>query len=227
MEFRLESARVFRAHLTAIAVLLLAHLAVATLRAVTGRPNAMGLVPLFDLNSENNVPTLFSALAILGAAALLWATGAAARRAGEPGARIWQALGLLFVALALDESLALHERLSTPLRAVLHVGGAFHFAWVIPYFAGVVALAIVLRRFLLGLEPQLRRNLFVAAAVFLSGALVLEVLGSWISSTVGRRAPLYVAEVTVEEMLEMTGIALLVRALLSYHERRFGRRPPA
>lgn len=224
MEVRLESARVFRAHLAAIAGLVFAHLSVVALRGVTGHPNAMGLVPLFDLNAENNVPTLFSGLGMLVGAVLLWLTGAAARRAGDPGAGVWKGLGLLFVALSLDESLALHERLSTPLRAVLHVGGAFHFAWVIPYFAGVVVLTIVLRRFIVGLEGPLRRDLFVAAGVFLSGALVLELLGSWISSTLGRRTPLYVVEVTVEETLEMVGIALLVRALLGYHERRFGTR---
>ena len=102
MGLLLESSRLFRLHLLLIGLLVGAHFAVVAVRLTTGHANLHGLTPLFDLDVEANVPTLVSAVALLGAASLFWATGSATHRHGRAYAKHWRGLAVVFVLLALD-----------------------------------------------------------------------------------------------------------------------------
>jgi hypothetical protein len=222
MGLLIESSRLFRLHLLLIGLLVGAHLAVTAIRVFTGHANLHGLTPLFDLDVEANVPTLVSAVALLGAAALLWVTGSATQRHGRAYAAHWRGLALVFVFLALDEAAGFHEKLSTPLRESLQLTGVLHFAWVLPYALMVAALGVVYLRFLLALDPVARRHLVGAGVVFLGGAVGLEMVGGLIASSATEPSVAFLAAVTLEETMEMVGIAMLVRGLVAYNERHFG-----
>ena len=86
-----------------------------------------GLVPLFDLDGERNIPSLFSTLVILLCAFFLSMIGACHAN-GRTYSSQWLGLAALFVYLAADELVSLHERLTEPLRAALHASGIFYFA---------------------------------------------------------------------------------------------------
>ena len=86
-----------------------------------------GLVPLFDLDGERNIPSLFSTLVILLCAFFLFMIGACHAN-GRKNSSQWLGLAALFVYLAADELVSLHERLTEPLRAALHASGIFYFA---------------------------------------------------------------------------------------------------
>ncbi|HUL13358.1 MAG TPA: hypothetical protein VLU73_14475 [Methylococcaceae bacterium] len=86
-----------------------------------------GLVPLFDLDGERNIPSLFSTLVILLCAFFLFMIGACHAN-GRKNSSQWLGLAALFVYLAADELVSLHERLTEPLRAALHTSGIFYFA---------------------------------------------------------------------------------------------------
>lgn len=210
---RLEH-RVFRLHLAAIGLLVGAHLLVHALRRVAPDASVYGIWPLVDLNGEHNFPAAFSSLAMLAAAALLLSIARTAGRAGLPHRLAWLLLGGLFAALAVDEWVGLHERLNRPVREALQADGALYFAWVIPYALLLVSLAPLLWRFLLGLERRTRRRFVVAGIVYVTGALLLEMLGASLWRDGGPQTRLYYLETTFEEVLEMVGIALFVRALL-------------
>lgn len=169
----------------------------------------------FDLGREGNLPALFGGALLLLAAVLLAVAAAGERGRGRP-AGSWRCLSWLFVFLAFDEWLALHEALIKPLRGLLHTDGLLRFAWVIPYGALTAAVGLACLGLLRRL-PARTRNLFVAAgAVYVAGALGCEMIGGLVEQRAGRHGWEFALEVLVEESLEMGGAILFVYALADY-----------
>lgn len=184
------------------------------------RPNSLLLV-LVDLNHEMNLPSAFSGAQLLLAAALLAWTAAAERRRGAPCAA-WAVLSAAFVFLSADEVMAIHEKLNGPLRAALHTtGGAFHFAWLIPYAAAAAAMGLLYIPFLLRL-PRKTSGLFIlAGSIFVGGAAGCELIGGILQAGSVEKTLPVVVEIFVEETLEMGGIALFIYAILGYLQAEF------
>jgi hypothetical protein len=213
MDIRLSARAAARALAFAIAAITLLHLAGQVLRWQFG--SGYGLVRFFHTNQEGNFSAYFSALNMLLAAVLLMFCAAAERRSRTLRAS-WLFLALLFVFLPFDELFAVHERLNVPMRRVLGATGALAFAWVVPYaLATLVAGALVLG--LLRSLPRRTRIMMVAAgATFVGGALGMEMVGASLSQTRGMDSAAYVAATTVEELLEMSGVALFTVALMEH-----------
>jgi len=172
------------------------------------------VMKLFDVNSENNVPTWFSSLLLFGDALLAGLVAAIVRRAGGRDARHWAALAALLSLMSLDEVASLHERLQVPAGAVLgSASGALHFAWILPgaLLALVVGTAFV--GFLVRLPGSTRRLVATAGVVYLSAAVGLESLGGMVLEAQGDRA-MYLLVSAAEEGLEMVGSVLLLYAFM-------------
>ncbi|MBT8083136.1 MAG: hypothetical protein KJO56_11990 [Gammaproteobacteria bacterium] len=196
------------------------HLTLQSIRFVTGETN--GLVWFFGLGADGNIPTFYSAFAIILCSALLVLIGVGDLRERKVPAAYWFGLAVIFSFLAVDEMLMLHERLIEPVRDALDTSGAFYYAWVIPYGVAVLVFVAVYLRFLM-LLPRKTAALFVAAgALFVAGAIGFEMLGGMQSQTYGNENVIYVALQTIEEVLEMVGIALFAFALADYADERFG-----
>ena len=73
-----------------------------------------GWTRFFNLDREYNLPSLFSALLLLGNGILLRSRGERAKVQGEGLAGSWRLLGTVFMVLAADEFLGLHEILIIP-----------------------------------------------------------------------------------------------------------------
>lgn len=206
---------VLRVLLSTILFLLIANLAASIIWFVYGHDFAFGLVPLFDFDSEKNVPTFFSAVALLSASALLVTIAKLSRNSGVEYA-LWLVLAVIFLFLSIDEISSLHEKLIKPLRSLLGTSGVFYFAWIIPYASALGLLAIVYLRFLLRL-PRETRNLFLlSAGIFVFGAIGFEMIGGWYFESIGPDNLTYQLITTCEEFLEMLGVAIFIYALLSY-----------
>jgi hypothetical protein len=197
-------------------LLILASTAGQLVRYRFGYEAAYGLIPLFFVGEERNVPTYYSSLLLLSAAVLLGVIGLMRRRLRLPYSRHWTALALIFLLLSLDEVAGLHEMMIRPMREALDVGGFLYFAWVIPGGVLVLAIGSIYLRFFLALAPQFQRLFGAAALLYVGGALGVEMLG-------GRHADLYGLEnlsyrmyQTVEESFEMFGMVLFIHALLRY-----------
>jgi hypothetical protein len=211
--------------LAAIAVLLATiSLAGQISKYVFGHDVVFGMVKLFDVDREANVPTWFSA-ALLGFAAMLLALIAATvrPRAGNE-TRYWSGLTALFVLFSLDEVTSLHERILLSRRLFAGVGRSpdlFLFSWLV---AGAVFTAFVVAlygRFVLGLPRRTRRLMMTAAAIYLAGALGAEGVGALWTMRYDHFNLGYNVITTVEELLEMLGSVLFIHALL-VHLRAIG-----
>lgn len=206
--FRLPRPRAALTVLAGVAVLFFAFAALAV--AVDSDP---ALLARLDSAGEANVPTWYSTVLWLVAAALTVAVGAAARRAGESASR-WLFLGGLFLLASIDEAGQLHEQTVGPLMSaaqdLLGVGEALARAVSVGVVGLVLCLLVVwLWPWFASLSGTVRVQLVLAGAVFVSGALVLEVASRLLGDhgLLGYLSP-------VEESTEMLGVSLLIVTLL-------------
>jgi len=176
----------------------------------------------FNVGAEYNIPTLYQVLSILFCAFLLFFIGYMEVRKGARFCRHWKALALVFVYLSIDEGFELHEKLVKPMRTFFHASGYLHHAWVIPGIVIVMLFALTFLKFFLALPPRTRFLFFMSAAVYVGGAIGVEVIsGQYVSeySTMrvgdvywmdifGAQDFVYPLLNAIEEVMEMLGMAI-------------------
>ena len=199
-------------------VLLLTFLSLAgyLARYVLGPRVPRTLVSIFDVDVEGSIPNWYASFTLLVSAALLGAIARATKTANGRFIRHWQGLSVIFLVLSIEEVAAVHERTSTPLQSLLHPGGFFYFAWVIPGSIIVLALLLAYLRFLIHLPRPTKWLFLIAGTLFVGGAIGLEMIGGRYAQLYGFRNPTYGLIVNLEEFLEMVGIAVFIYALLAY-----------
>lgn len=207
---------VLRVLLAIIGVLLLGHALVTLAEFGFGRDHVFGLRRLLDFNGEANAPAWYSSLLLLLGSVLLGVVARERRANGERLHRHWTGLALVFLFLALDEAAAVHEQLIDPVRDALGTGGAFLHAWIIPYAIALVLLLIVYVPFLRALAARTLRLMLLSGAVYLAGAVGMEMVGGYAWDRHPVRGVPIVAIMALEETLEMVGLALFVHAVLDH-----------
>ncbi len=171
---------------------------------------------IFMLDHEQNVPTYFSTVILLTAAALLSLIATLKRRRSERYSLHWTALSLIFLYMSMDELVGLHEMVGSRLGGVGSTTGPFYYASTIFTLTMVVLVGLSFFRFLLHL-PRSSAMLFVAAGgLYVTGALGMEMIGGMVDQSVGTTGILYLAVTTLEETCEMAGVVLFIYALLHY-----------
>ena len=202
---------------TIIALLLAASLLGQLSRYEFGHDYVYGLVQLFNVDGERNIPTFFTVLLAAVSATLLVVIGFASKRGDNKDSRYWFALAAGFVFLGYDEAFQVHEQLILPMRKLMGSAssGFFYYGWVVPGMAGVCALALFFFRFLLRLPAATRNWMLVSGALYLGGALVMEMLDGKYAASYGQDL-MYSVLVTIEEGLEMSGLAALAYTLLGH-----------
>ena len=112
----------FRYLTLAVTILVAVHIMVHALYFATDQSGLVWpLLGLFNVGRDGNIPTVYSFLAMFVAAAMLagiaWIETTNRR---EPSQHLyWWGLTLIFLFLACDESIQLHERLIEPIRELL------------------------------------------------------------------------------------------------------------
>jgi hypothetical protein len=198
---------------TVAALLLLAHLGLLMVTLATGHDYIFGLVALFDLNRENNVPSFFSGGLFLLNGLLIWLVGQL--QAQRRRSTVWYALAVVFVLLSYDELFGLHELLTIPLREALGTTGLLYYPWMIVYVVPLLALITWFFPAWRALDAGARSRMMVAAALYLFGAIVMEMLGGAYDEAFGPQRTLgWGLLVAVEESLEMAGLIVFAHALL-------------
>lgn len=194
--------------------LLLIHLLVLIANHGFGHGRLLGLVRLLHFDREANLPTWFSSVIALVAAALfavLWRQFPL----GGRRAHAWLLLSFCFCYISIDEVAQIHEQLMVPVRERLDLSGLLYFSWVVPYGLAVLILAMVLLPFVRRLDSEDRGRFITAAVVYLTGALGVELIGGWLFESLnGQSTLVYDLVTTCEETLEMAGLILLIRAQL-------------
>lgn len=205
-----------------IIILLLFSLAGQIARFQFGRPFVFGLIDLFYVDLENNLPTWYQSVNFLFAAALLGAIGHTARREGRPFARHWGILALGFAYLSLDEMASLHERLINPLQRIIQPGGAWAPTWVIAGLIGAAVAGLFFLPFIQHLARRQKLQVAVAGALFIGGSIGVEM---WTASMFDTADPnfknsfRYALMAHLEELLEMVGLLVFIDLLLKQLKR--------
>ncbi len=192
------------------------HFLVMTARFGFGHNYLKGFVPLFNLEGEKNVPTLFASLQLFFAAVLLAICAAQHKILQGEYFRHWVGLSAIFVFLAFDESVRFHEKTVSLTRESFGASGLLYYSWIIPF--GIFALIVLLTysRFLLALPRRTGLIFFLSGAVFVTGAIGFEMFEGQINEAGGYRSFDYMVLVTVEEILEMVGILWFIYGLLNH-----------
>ena len=169
-----------------------------------------------DGTVEHSLANWYSSLALLGCAGLMALIGLGTRLWREAYAGHWLGLAALFVFLAIDEGIGLHDAAVAPLQDAFGFGGLLHSAWVVPWGILAILCAALYAGFLVNLAPGVRAAMVGAAALYLTSALVVEVVEWRIYDTQGASLPLIPYETLPigEELGEMAALGLLAYGLL-------------
>ncbi len=220
MTIKFNPRAILMAFLAVICLLVLANLAGIFAKFYMDFPHIKSFIRLVDVDTEMNIPTLYSSFAMFVASALLALVGYM-HRARKESYFPWYGLAFIFTFLSIDESSEFHEMLVGPVRETLNTSGIFYFAWVIPYGILAIILGIAYFRFLLNLPRNILALFVMSGVTFLSGALGLELIGGVIAQNFGTDSLIYAMSYTCEETLEMLGIALLIYTTARYIVQEF------
>jgi hypothetical protein len=168
------------------------------------------LLQKLSLSYEGNLPTWFSSSLLLACAV---AAGAIAARR-QAWHRHWWAIAALAAWMSLDEAAELHEHLGG------HIGtnGVLYFDWVIPAAVIVAVIVVLFVPFIRALDPRTRTRLIIAGAVYVGGALLMELPLGWWTEQHGTEGLGYALIDWFEETMEMVGATLAFAALLAHRE---------
>ena len=171
------------------------------------------IIKLLNFNLEANLPTYFSSLILLANAVLLAIIGFGVK---SKGSKYWYWIGLscIFVFLALDEMIQIHEQLRAPIEQLLGTTGILYFAWFIPYLIFTFLVGIAYFKFIMGLPKHVLKLFILAAVLFLSGAVIVEAISGMYSEDYGEKTLAYALMYSFEELLEMCGSVVFFYALM-------------
>jgi hypothetical protein len=202
-----------------IVVLGLAHLLSQIAKFRFGIPGAYGLVDLFDMDVEANFPTYFAGVQLLVCALVLMLIGLVRRQAKDRFAMHWLVLALIFLLISADELVSIHE-LSIRLGrefAPAFATGIFYWIWIVPGSLLVLLVAFTYARFVFSYLPaQTRNRTIIGAALFVGGALVVEMFEARHVEQHGMENLTMGIFVFFEESLEKVGILIFLSGILDY-----------
>ncbi len=204
-------------------LLIIASVAGQIMKYMGGHDTVFGLVPLFNVSKEQNIPTLFSVLLLVSCSVLLSLIFYLHRKQVVGLKMYWATLAIGFVYMAIDEFTQLHENIGISFIPLIgdHSHGFLYYSWVIPAFALIVFLASFFSNFLFKLPKTTRINFIIAGIIYLTGLLGIEMLGGYYHELHGDENLTYSLISTLEESLEMLGLILFIRALLDYLSAHF------
>ena len=223
MELTISIRKVTRFLLFVVLGFALGSLAEQLSRHLFSDPYFFGLGGQLNLENEKNIPAYYSGLTLLLCSGLL--AFIAVYQQKNKGRYVWQWKGLsfLFFCLALDEVFSFHEKTTAPLKNSLSSSGfnfatqgIFAFTWVVLGICFVLLMLLLYSKFLLALPTQFRRLFCLAGALFVTGSLGGEMIGSYWADLNGKENFVYTAIASLEELFEMLGVVVFIYALLSY-----------
>jgi hypothetical protein len=234
---------IVRIIVVAVLLITLAGLAARFALYMWGDVKLLEPLRLFDVGEERSIPTWFESVLFLLCSMLLAVVAVAKKQRNDRYSLHWGALSVILLLLSLDEVASIHEAIGQQSERLLNSitgftpSGAISFFWVVPGAIFVFIVLLAYLRFLANLPQTTRRLFLFAGALFVLGALGIEMLtaqvvsssesiSSWIVSSSGGIVDrgsasaiptiLKGLQTSVEEMFEMLGLTAFVYALLAY-----------
>ncbi|WP_109314026.1 hypothetical protein [Ruegeria sp. AU67] len=167
----------------------------------------------FDLNTERKVGAIFST-GLLAACGLLMLYSAFLERNQSTAAIGWVLFACILLYMAGDEFFQLHERSGALIGMKGKFGDHVVPGWVRVMAIVVTLLCILMSYFWWKLPIDLRVRLFIAAIVFLTGAMGIEIISSAYVMKHGPDNFAYAKLAALEEGLEMIGVLIVIDSML-------------
>ncbi len=204
---------------------------------------AVQALRIFDVGEERSIPTWFESIQFLLCSILLAVVAVAKKQRNARYSLHWGVLSIILLLLSLDEVASIHEAIGQQSERLLRSiagfepGGAISFFWVVPGAVFVLVVLLAYLRFLVHLPQTTRRWFLFAGALFVLGALGMEMLTAQVMSSSGGISDWIVSssggivdrgsasaiptilkglQTSIEEMFEMLGLTAFVYALLAY-----------
>ena len=206
----------------------IANLLVNGAKCFLGRGGLWGITRLFDLDSENNIPTWYSSITLLMCAGLLGLIAYQKQQQHDRFMMHWRVLAIIFLWISIDEASSVHELL-IQLNSLLGTSGFLLFAWVIPGMILLVLFGCAYWTFWTALSLKVKRLFLLAFVLYVSGGLVMEMIGGQYIEVFAVTVPIsnysgwagmgMALILACEELLEMAGVAVFIYALLVYLSR--------
>lgn len=193
-------------------------------RFALGHDSVYGLVQMFLLNYEGNIPTFVSSTNLTLCGLLLLVIAACTRQAGQRFSLAWGLLGLLALFLAVDEAAQIHELLDRHeqwIHGLFKATGVLTGPWVVVYGGLVIAVVIGFAGFFWHLPRKYQWLFAISAFVYVGAAIGLEMLAAQIWDE-NHNDLIFECTAWVEEVLEMSAVVFLNFSLLSYLEQIHG-----
>lgn len=192
-------------------------LVVLDFAAVLGRKAGVpsGLLRFFDGDLKINFPTGYKTTFLLAVALLftvLWRSGS---RRADPFAPGWRLLAYVSLFAFVDETVYLHQSLSSFLHEHLHWHGVLLYSWTVIYAPAAAAVAVLLLRHVRHLDSRARRDILLSGGLYVVGALLFEPVKSAVASRYGDGGLAFGLTAAVSDSLELLGLTLLVLVLLA------------
>lgn len=167
----------------------------------------------FDVGQEANLATWYASGMWLAFGVL-----AALAAVSRPAHRLsWILLAVVAIGASFDEFIAAHERLHHHAERIgAMVGIEVGFSWVLLGAPVALLVGLLLLRFVLSLPRRARTGILIGGVVFVAGALGVETVNGQMLEAAGwvETTP-YLFTTMLEELLEMSGLALALGAVLS------------
>ncbi|BBB49370.1 hypothetical protein [Pelolinea submarina] len=175
-------------------------------------------IALWDVDTELSLPSIYSVFLLFIDCLLLALITMVKKKEKAALLGTWIFLTVGFLFLTFDEGACIHEKLMTPVRQQLgdDLPSYFYFTWVIPALVAIIFLGFLFLKFLKNLTTKARIGFILSAAVYLGGALGMELIGGSFASEHGLENFNFNLLSTIEESLEMVGASLFARTLLTY-----------
>jgi hypothetical protein len=181
-----------------------------------GRVNN-GLLRLFNVDEEHNIPTWYQSFSLLLCFILLVNVAISNKLHDARYAFHWKVLAIIFLCLSIDEAVVIHERLFS-----FKGEGLFYFLWVIPGIVFVVVFVTLFLKFLKHLPGKTRFQFIIAGSLFISGALGMELVDGYYNDIYGWENMTYSLLTSLEEFLEMLGVVVFINAIMTYTNLKHG-----
>ena len=175
----------------------------------------------FDVGREYNLATWYNS----GLWLVMGALAAAIAVARPALHRSWWLLAGVALFASVDEYLEVHERLDVPGDVLAqHLPVEIGFTWVLVGAPIALVVGALLLRLVLSLPRRAALGVLLGGALFLTGAVGIETINGRIlvaNDMVVDNA--YIYSTMVEELLEMSGVAVALSALVSLIQYDAGR----
>lgn len=173
---------------------------------------------LINLDAEAALGAWWSSSQLL-LTGVMFAVAAYVRRGHLTTTAFYALCALAFVFLSADEAASIHEKITAAARGIDYWPrfAGNHGAWIPLYLAAAAVFGIVTAKFWLELWQTRRRGvalLFVGAATFVLGAVVLEI-ASYGGLREAANRQYYAYQVLVEEAFELIGVSTMLIGAIS------------